>query len=275
MPSYNDLRPPVDDKKREWALVFPDMDAVAKKRTIETLLRLRAGLDAEIIPRRADKNLLVASWNVKELGHTSQRLPEALFYMAEIISRLDLVIVQEIKSSMRDLEILMKLLGDDWAYLVNDITEGTDGNSERSAYIYNKTRVQFGGLAGEIVLWDTLTEGSAVKQLKRTPYITGFRAGWKTFAIVNLHLHPGDGADDVSWRGGEVEMLLAALEEKKKKGRLWNDNLILAGDCNFYAGATKDGPTMAKIAAARYREVQTLVGVDTNASKTEAYDHLY
>lgn len=86
--------------------------------------------------------------------------------------------------------IVLRLLGPDWGYIVNDITGGAAGNSERSAYFFNKKRVQFAGLAGEIVLRDDLTAGSDIKQLKRTPYITGFQAGWKKFAMINLHLHP-------------------------------------------------------------------------------------
>jgi hypothetical protein len=57
---------------------------------------------------------VVASWNLKELGHTTQRLSEACFYMVEIIAHFDLVVIQEIKSSVKDLEILLWFLGDDW-----------------------------------------------------------------------------------------------------------------------------------------------------------------
>ena len=275
MPSYNDLRPDDDEGRRDYALVFRDFDVEQRKRTIQNLLTLRQALGDQVIPKRADQNLLIASWNIKELGHTTQRRPEAFFYMAEIIARFDLVIIQEIKSKLDDLHILMKLLGDDWAYLVNDITEGTDGNSERSGYIYNKRRVEFAGLAGEIVLWDSLTAGSSLKQLKRTPYITGFRAGWKTFAIINVHLHPSGGQDDQDLRAEEVKMLLAAIAEKKKQGGLWNENLILAGDFNFYEGKGTDKATIAAIREAGFREVESLVGQDTNASLTEVYDRLF
>ena len=275
MPNYNDLRPSEDLKKQEFGLVFPDMPVEEKKRAIEGLLRLRAALDEEVSVRRSEVNLLVASWNIKELGHTTQRLPEAFFYMAEIVSRFDLVVVQEIKSSVKDLEILLRLLGDDWIYVINDITEGSAGNSERSAYLFNKTRVEFAGLAGEIVLWDDLTAGSPIKQLKRSPFITGFRAGWKTFALVNLHLHPGDDPEDLTFRREEVRLLLAALKHKIEAGRLWNENLIVAGDFNFYEGAEKDDDTIAMLAEAGFREVESLLGVDTNASQTEVYDRLF
>lgn len=275
MPSYNDLRPKADHAKKDYALVFPKMTHREKKRTIENLLVLRAGLREKIASRKTDRNLLIASWNIKEFGHTTQRLPEAFFYMAEIIDSFDLVVVQEVKTGLQDLYLLMQLLGDDWSYLINDITEGDSGNSERGAYLYNKKRTQFAGLAGEIVLWDALTEGASIKQLKRTPYLTGFRGGWKTFSVVNLHLHPGDSEEDVAYRREEVELLLAALKTKTAAGTLWNKNIIVAGDFNFYDGADKDDPTLEHIGKAGFREVESLRGVDTNASRTEVYDRLF
>jgi hypothetical protein len=108
--------------------------------------------------------------------------------------------VQEIKSGLKDLLLVLRLLGDNWGYQVNDITEGTDGNSERSCYTFNKTRVRLTGLADELVLWDDLTKGSTIKQLKHTPYFTGFTAGWKTFALLNVHLHPSKSQSDIALR---------------------------------------------------------------------------
>ncbi len=275
MPVYNDLRPEADFKHQDYALVFPQLTPLEKQRILKNLLHLRAGLERDIPPRKMGKNLLIASWNIKEFGHTRQRLSEAYFYMAEIIARFDLVVIQEIKSSLKDLQILLRLLGPDWKYLVNDITEGSSGNAERSGYLFNHRSVQLGGLAGEIVLWDALTKNTTVKQLKRSPYITGFKAGWKTFAIVNLHLHPGKRSRDIHHRREEIQLLLAALKEKLRKGHLWNKNIILAGDFNLYTGAHKDDATIKLINQAGYREVEGLMGKDTNASKTQAYDRFF
>jgi hypothetical protein len=180
-----------------------------------------------------------------------------------------------VKSTLEDLYVVMKLLGDHWDYVINDVTGGTDGNSERSAYLFNRDRVRFAGLAGEIVLWEELTANSPVKQLKRTPYITGFEAGWKTFALVNLHLHPGDDDDDIVRRRAEAQLLLQALAKKVSRQELWNENLILVGDFNFYVGADKDDPTVAAIEAGGFNEVDRLKGVDTNASQTETYDRMF
>ena len=132
MPSYNDLRPAADLSKKDYALVFPKMKVAEKKRTIRNLLRLRAGLAKRVATKKSDQNLLIASWNIKEFGHTTQRLPEAFFYIAEIIACFDLVVIQELKRGLKDLYTLMQLLDEDWSYLINDITEGDSGNSERA-----------------------------------------------------------------------------------------------------------------------------------------------
>lgn len=270
MPSYNDLRPESDFDVRDYERVFPEMTNKERVRTLGNLVLLRQALES-IPPRKTEENLLVASWNIKEFGHTTQRLPEAYFYIAQILERFDLIAVQEIKSTLRGLDRIMRLLGPDWKYLITDITGGDAGNKERSGYIFNSKRVQMSGLAGEITLWKDLTGADELQQLKRTPYITGFLAGWKRFAMVNLHLHPDDGDDDVALRKKEVAFLLDAL--KAMDGKLWTENLILVGDMNLYHGADDD--TVALIEAAGFGEVEALKGVDTNASQSQAYDRMF
>ncbi|MBN1597642.1 MAG: endonuclease/exonuclease/phosphatase family protein [Bacteroidales bacterium] len=275
MPTYNDLRPDSDFNQKDYALLFSELDTVTKKRIIQNLLDLRTALSTNISKKIADKNLIIASWNLKEFGHTTQRLPETYFYIAEIINSFDLVGVQEIKSGMRDLEIISSLLGNDWSFIVNDITEGNDGNSERSAYLYNNKRVKLSGLAGELVPWKKIIDSSPIDQFKRTPYITGFTARWKSFVLINLHLHPKDKPEDVERRRNEVTLLLNMLKFKKQNKRLWNENLVIMGDCNFYRGTEKDDNTIALFNNAGYFEVEGLKGKDTNVSKTQVYDRLF
>lgn len=271
MPFYNDLRPQSDYEKRDYALVFPDMQVAEKRHTITNLLRLKAGLEERIPSRKTDENILIASWNIKEFGHTSQRLNEAYFYIAEIIARFDLVAVQEVKSTLKDLDIVMRILGGDWGYLVNDITDGNSGNSERSAYLFNKKRLKLSGLAGELVLWPEITAGSEIKQLKRTPFMTGFKSAWKSFVVLNVHLHPGNDDEDLAYRKEEVRLLLVAL--KPMIARLRNQNLVLAGDFNLYQG--DDDATITLINGAGFTEVDSLIGLNTNVSQTQAYDRMF
>lgn len=272
MPFYNDLRPSSDDKKQNFGLIFPDFPEEEKMRTLHNLITLRKSLGKQVPEKTSDKSLLLASWNIKEFGHLKERLPESYFYIAEIISKFDLIAVQEIKSQLDDLFKVLKILGSNWSYIITDITEGDDGNRERFAYIYDERKVRPSGLSGEIVLWDDLTEGSSVKQLKRTPAITGFKAGWKSFAIINVHLHPGDKDDDQAHRKEEIRLLLKALEEKKRKKHLWNENLIILGDTNLYSDDTE---LVKQFTDDGFKESESLVGKNTNVSDTEVYDRMF
>jgi len=272
MPWYNDLRHESDDKINSNALVFPSMTHIEKKRTLNNLLSLRKALDLEIAQKVTDQNVIIATWNLKEFGHLTKRLPETYFYIAEIISRFDLVAVQEIKSSLDDFEILMRLLGAHWAYLIADITEGTAGNSERFAYLYDRRRIQPSGLAGEIVLWDDITLNSDIKQLKRTPYLTGFRAGWKNFAIINVHLQPKNDSTSKKKRKEEVRLLLKAVAHKIKDDRFWTNNLMVMGDTNVYSD---DNDILELFLAEGFQEVADLQGKPTNVVQSEIYDRIF
>ena len=271
MPFYNDLRPVADFEKRDFIRVFPGMTHAEKLRAIDGIIRLRAALDLQIPPRRAEENLLIASWNIKEFGHTSQRLPEAYYYIAEILARFDLVAIQEIKSTRKDLDIVLRILGSDWTYLVNDITGGASGNRERSAYLYNTKRVGLSGLVGELVLWPDLSVGARLAQLARTPYMTGFRGGWKSFVMINLHLSPDKEGNKALDRRAEIELLLKVLAHKSEE--FVGENLILTGDFNLYRSA--DQQSVDLLNAAGFVEVESLVNVNTNASDSEAYDRFF
>jgi hypothetical protein len=274
MPSYNDLRPDDDKDIKEFSLIFQDFPKEQKIRTINGLLKLRAYLAQNIQVKKTDKNLILSSWNIKEFGHLKKRLPESYFYIAEIISNFDLVAIQEIKSGLKDLEILMKLLGRDWCYLINDVTEGKDGNSERFAYLCDTRRVNFSGLAGEILLWKELfEEGEEDFQLKRTPYITGFRAGWKTFSLLNVHLQPDDDEAGRALRKKEVKLLMKALAAKKKKKTNWTDNIIIMGDFNLYK---KDTEIIGIFEENQFKESDILEGLNTNtAVSQETFDRMF
>jgi len=96
--------------------------------------------------------------------------------------------------------------------------------------------------------------------------------------MINLHLHPGDDDDDIEYRKKEVELLLAAIEKKLSNKRFWNDNLVIVGDMNLYyatANNLKDNPTVQLFYDKKFKEIESLKGKDTNASKTEAYDRMF
>ncbi|NOQ75102.1 MAG: hypothetical protein GQ574_24020 [Crocinitomix sp.] len=282
---YNDLRPNERLIPNKYSLIFIDpetgeqrMSDADKKRTINGLLNLKKGILSDIPRKKVDDNILLASWNIKEFGHLKKRLPEAYFYIAEIINSFDIVAVQEIKSSLDDLEIVMKILGSDWSYVITDITEGSSGNKERFGYVFDTRRVKHSGLSGEIVIPPELFEEHGIRQLKRTPSIIGFEAGWKKFSIVSVHLHPGeDGAEDGKRsdhdiRKNEVELLISVLNQKKNQGKLWNENLVILGDTNLFE---EDTDIVDLFSDSGFKESQGLAGKVTNTSLNRIYDRIF
>lgn len=271
MPWYNDLRPASDHNQQNYALIFPKMTKAEKKRTIKNLLTLRSDL-TEIPAKLNDQNIIIGSWNIKEFGQMTNRLPESYFYIAEILSKFDLVAIQEIKNRLDDLSIIMRLLGSHWNYLINDMTGGKDGNMERFAYIYDSRRVNFSGLAGEIVLWDEIEKIHLIRQLKRTPYITGFRAGWKSFAIINVHLNPGNDTDSRDLRKKEVQALVEVVKERIEKKQLWTENLMVMGDFNIYS----DNQDIVDVLSQEgFIQLPALKEAKTNISGSQGYDKIF
>ncbi|MEL6700453.1 MAG: hypothetical protein AAFO58_02055, partial [Pseudomonadota bacterium] len=146
---------------------------------------------------------------------------------------------------------------------------------------------QLSGVSGELSVWkELLEEGSDVLlYFDRPPNITGFRAGWKEFAMINVHLHPGNksakpDADppriaDAEKRRKEIASILGILDDRKAK--LWTENLVLVGDMNFYKD--DDADTIKTITDLGYVECDGLEGKTTNIvvrdSDAEAYDRMF
>jgi endonuclease/exonuclease/phosphatase family metal-dependent hydrolase len=204
------------------------------------LLDLRATFEdcdsLNFIPAKSESHLLLATWNIQHFGST-ERYDESLWYIAEVLSRFDLIAIQEVKQSLRDLEIVTQLLGPWWKYIVSDVTAGEPGNEERLAFLFDNRKVRFSGLAGEIVLPPIKAEEGntyPARQLVRTPYMAGFKAGWSSFILSTVHLIWGEEVKDSAPRVEEVEQVTNFLVSRRSEHGAWSRNMILLGDFNMF-----------------------------------------
>jgi len=211
-----------------------------RRRAARHLLELRAALDdpanLNYVPPKSDVQLLLATWNIQDFGGTD-RYDESLWYIAEIVSRFDLVAVQEVKQSLADLETLTQILGPWWRFIVSDVTAGDAGKQERMAYLFDTRQVRFSGLAGEIVLPPVEQVGGGTvpaSQLVRTPYLAGFKAGWFDFVVSTAHLIWGKAQADHAPRVEEVRQLAEFLVRRKAERGAWSRNMVLLGDFNLF-----------------------------------------
>lgn len=213
-------------------------------RIVAGLKRLREQLDAPQpvgIPQRSlDKTMRLATWNIREFDSTAygERMSDSYYYLAEVISRFDLVAVQEVRRNLDALDTLVDHLGWHWRYLVTDTTEGEPGNDERLAFLYDTRKVRFSGLSGELVLPDIKVRGqAAVKpdQIVRTPFTAGFTVGWLKLQLATVHIIFGKGGAVSPERAKEVKALATFLAERADAGISASPNLVLLGDFNIFA----------------------------------------
>lgn len=197
-----------------------------RQRVIDKLMALRSQLDQEIPQKSASNSLLLATWNIREFG--DNRMTESLFYIAEIISRFDLVAVQEVSGNKKGLEKVMAILGKNWDYIATDSTEGSAGGQECMAFVYDSNKVSFKNLAGEIVL----PKNSLIDDLQfaRTPFCVSFQAGWFKFNLSTVHIYYGDTKKINERRLKEIDAIAKFLTKRAKKERF---NYVLLGDFNI------------------------------------------
>lgn len=264
MPSYRELRP----------------DTAEGQRILERLLLLRRQLDRDVPARSFQDTLLLATWNIREFDAPAYgpRLDEAYYYIAEIVDRFDLVAIQEVRRDLQALYRLCDLLGPNWAYIVTDVTEGSRGNDERIAFLYDRRKVQFGGLASQLVLppielkgEDGKTIYQPVSQLARTPFLGGFISGWTRFILATVHIIYGTDASNDPDRLEEIRQITRFLRDRTLDEQNWARNLLLLGDFNI---CSPEDETMRALLDAEFVVPQELQHLPSNAPRTKHYDQI-
>jgi endonuclease/exonuclease/phosphatase family metal-dependent hydrolase len=212
--------------------------------------KLHARLDDTIPAKRLDENLLIGTWNLRAFGgltdrwtagadDTPKRDFRSIRSIAEVVSRFDVVAIQEVRGDIKALRALLRVLGDQWAFTLTDVTKGKDGNDERMAFLFDTRRLRLSGLACELVLppeWGGTAIGPAasMRQFARTPYAVSFLStggGYRqTFILVTLHVIYGDKPDD---RIGELSAIAQWLAAWAKDLKGFDQNLVCLGDFNI------------------------------------------
>ena len=212
----------------------------------QNLAELREDLDKKVPFKELDRNLLIATWNIRAFGNftrkwmsdekdSPRRDLHSIFCIAEILSRFDVIAVQEVKGNLRALRDTLKLLGDNWSMILTDTNSSESGNDERMAYLFDTRRVQLSGLAGEIVIpneWVNDPEKVLREQFVRSPYAVSFRSGDKTFILVTVHIIYGKKSKD---RVSEIHGIARWLNDWAGDINAYDQNLIVLGDFNIDA----------------------------------------
>ncbi len=225
MPFYHGLKGYTHDPQRGDFPHYPGKQEWIAGR----LLALRKDLKETITDARRQRSLIVGSWNIRAFDDGTPRLDESMHYIAEIIGCFDMCAVQEIKGDLGPLERLQRLLGPNWDYFVSDVSTHTGGNNERMAFLYNKDRVRFRQLVGELVIDPDDLPSSA--QFARSPFFAAFQADWFRFCLCSTHvIYGGTSNAEKIMRADEIRKMTELLEARAKKE---DQVYILLGDMNI------------------------------------------
>ena len=241
-------------------------DESERARVAEKLLALRAQLTRDIPAKTTTDTLLLATWNIREFG--GNRRGESLHYIAEIISRFDLVALQEVAANLDGLKKLVSLLGPNWDYIVTDCTDGTAGGGERMAFVFDKCKVFFRKMAGELVLPQTKLIGENKLQFARTPFNVAFQAGWFRFVLATVHIYYGTSSKEDPRRVEEINTVAAFLN---KRAKAEDENYILLGDFNIF---NKGDATMKALEKNGFYIPDAIKEHPTDLGKTKHYDQI-
>lgn len=211
----------------------------------EDLRELRVALDRDIPSKKLDDNLLIATWNLRAFGNLTKKWKaaekdspkrdfHALRCITEIVSRFDVVAIQEVRGNIRALRHMLAVLGQHWGLLLTDVTRGSAGNDERMAFIFDTRKVKSSGLAGELVVpvdeAKEITPDAFNRQFARTPYAASFISSGRTFILVTLHVLYGDEPGD---RVPELKAIAEWLAKWAKDENAFHHNIITLGDFNI------------------------------------------
>ena len=226
-----------------------DLDSPSES-TLADLAALRTVL-ADVPPKQVDRNLLIGTWNIREFGQLAPvwdqpedeepgRDLHSMRCIGEVVSRFDVVAIQEVQEDITALQTLMRWLGPDWGLIMTDVTRGKKAGGERLAFVFDTRRVKPSGLAGELVLSAEQTEPSDPhkmhQQFARTPYAVAFNSHHFTFILTTVHIVWGHSPKE---RTPEIEAIADWLEDWSKRIDTRGHDLLVLGDFNI---DRKDNP---------------------------------
>ena len=165
-------------------------DPARERRALRTYRDTKPG---RRIPAKARDRLLLATWNIANLG-VQNRTDADYDLIAEMIGWFDLIAVQEVNDNLRGIVAIHDRLPSRYRLLFSDAS----GNLERQAFLYDSRKVglldEVGRLAippSQLARITLPGARSRFPGFDRGPYLAAFQAGKFRLQLVNVHLYFG------------------------------------------------------------------------------------
>ena len=216
--------------------VFPKPKFPFDYNVDKEIARLRQHKQTRGIPAPEKDTLLVATWNIANLG-AQQRRDQDRTLIAEIISWFDIIAIQECRENFSDLFDLHAKLPESYRVLMSDAS----GNNERMAFLYDSQKLTALEEIGEIAFppsrYKTIKLPGiqqAFDGFDRTPYLAAFSAGSTSFTFVNVHLYYGSNkSTSIARRSLETFAVAKWSDLRKRSAFSFTRELVALGDFNM------------------------------------------
>jgi len=251
---------------------------------------LRRHKKARGVPAREEGHLLLATWNIANLGAKEQRRdPECLDLLAEIVGWFDLVAVQEVRDDFTAVRELLARLPRTWRLIFSE----AGGNDERFAFMWDSAVVDLGQLVGKMVIEPKRLKtagGSKFEGFSRTPYLATFHSGELAVEIGSVHSFFGNLEKDpvgaLERRLAETQAVAWWCETRSKDPDSYTPDILAVGD--FNTPTDDDGPFAEQMLdKLRRKGLHTPIWVDDGDEKVietqlgsavrskNQYDHMF
>lgn len=230
---------------------FPKPTFDYRYRVDREVAALRDHAKTRGLPRRASGKLLLATWNIANLGVQKRRASDYAL-IAEVCGWFDLIAIQEVNDSLEGLRGLQAALPDRYRLLFSEAS----GNQERQAFVYDETKIRQLEKVGRLSI-----PPSQLKHIRvpgtdepfegwdRGPYVAAFEADSFRFLLVNVHLFFGsDAPDDMARRARETFAVAWWAERRQESKHAFTKDIIPLGDFNLPA-LTPDDPILKALTA--------------------------
>jgi endonuclease/exonuclease/phosphatase family metal-dependent hydrolase len=203
---------------------------------LEALRRYRDIKPGRAIPPKAQDRLLLATWNIANLGVQERRGSDHRL-LAEILSWFDLAAIQESNDNPQGIRGIQSQLPDYYRLLFSDAA----GNNERLTFLYDSRRVEQLEEVGELAIPPSdlryiKLSGSEQRfeGFDRNPYLGLFQAGSFTFQLANVHLYWGsDSAIAMNRRRLETFAVARWADLRRRSPYASTPNILTLGDFNL------------------------------------------
>jgi len=243
---------------------------------IDALRTYRDTKPGRAIPAKAADRLLVATWNIANLG-LQQRRSKDYRLLAEIIGWFDIIALQEVNDNLAGLRGIQAHLPATYAALFSDKA----GNDERMAFLYDASKVfpleKIGEVAVPVKDHKHIKLPGIARTFKgfdRNPYLAAFTAGSLEFLLVNVHLYFGaDTKADRDRRSLEAYATARWADLRRSDKHAYVTDIIALGDFNLPKVEPGD-PVYAALRRRGLRRPEHSTRIGSNIADDKDYDQI-